>query len=190
VCYNRLMNNSKPPIKTPVDVAKMHYEYTAAMEQLDLWGVPRTYGDPTCRGAFGGTYTLLGRINKLREIDRIENTKGGIAPEASLEPAATPFHDYDYLKETSEAPVEPGQKLYIGGVSVTDAGCMNPYAYRGEFYIGTGRVTALRAFRDGGDTSGMQLWWMSQEGGPRRIDPDEVDWENSGLSAYLRQAGE
>jgi len=46
----------------------------------------------------------------------------------------------------------------IGDVYVTDLECINPYKYRGEWWTGESRRAALAAFRDGGDTTGMQLW--------------------------------
>lgn len=63
----------------------------------------------------------------------------------------------------------------IGDVVVTDALCTNPYRYSGPYSYGETRVTALRLFRDGGDTRGLRLWAAPSCGGARQIDRDEVD---------------
>lgn len=68
------------------------------------------------------------------------------------------------------------KKYSIGNVLVTEAPTENPYRYRGILSIGTMRRHALAAFRDGEDTTGMELWYAPAFGGACRIRRDEVDW--------------
>ena len=72
-------------------------------------------------------------------------------------------------------------KSTIGEVMVTEAGCENPYTYKGIFSIGAWRKKALQAFRDREETLGLELWHAPAGGGARRITADDVEWGTSGL---------
>ena len=72
-------------------------------------------------------------------------------------------------------------KIQIGDVGVV---CENPPAgnpYRGERLTGSQRKLALAAFKLFGAAVGFELWFMPAAGGARKIQPDEVDWEKSGV---------
>lgn len=82
------------------------------------------------------------------------------------------------------------RKVHIGNVLVTPADCTNPYTYKGPLrhqHPAWGdepagrRVESLRAFMEGGDTTGMVLWEAPANGGARQITADDVDWRSSGM---------
>jgi hypothetical protein len=68
-------------------------------------------------------------------------------------------------------------KAPIGDVLVVPIDCDNPYTYQGRWSRGLSRALALRNFRIGVDTEGLQLWHAPADGGARRITADDVNWE-------------
>jgi len=69
-------------------------------------------------------------------------------------------------------------KAHIGDVVVHPS---NENPYRGFGLIGKERQAALRAFRDDGKVDGYYVWYAPSSGGAALIEPEDVDWETSGL---------
>lgn len=71
------------------------------------------------------------------------------------------------------------KRVHIGDVLIVPSRRENPY--KGGSAIGPERKVALMAFRDGWLKCSLAAWYGPAGGGARKIGPDEVDWESSGL---------
>jgi hypothetical protein len=71
--------------------------------------------------------------------------------------------------------------VHIGDVVVVPDTQENPYVPRGGGLNGKARVEALTAWKHGKPTPGLAFWYAPFSGGARRIGPEAVNWETSGI---------
>ena len=77
---------------------------------------------------------------------------------------------------------EDTMKANIGDVLVHKGEPDNSNPYRGESLSGDERKAALKAFKNRLHTGAYTFWYAPRYGGAKRItDPDDVNWETSGV---------